>query len=137
MSGDDPAAAAAQLTSEATPEGEDGGEAEGYASPSKYRNDEWAININGMLDGMDPAPPESRLGRPASKVMVGECAMATAEEWGLTEDGGVRIHPGYLLLFAVLAYLLIVTIHYVFPVADPGHGLQPGASGGSRLARLT
>lgn len=84
-----------------------------YPSPTSYKNHEWAKGINDLLNKADPAPPNSFLGSPASKLWIGESAMATAEAWGLNADAkAVPIHPGFLLLFGVVAYVLVLVVHY-------------------------
>lgn len=84
----------------------------GHPSPMKYEGDKFAVKINGMLNEVDPAPQGAFLSEPASKVMVGECAMATAEAFGLSSDADeTPIHPAWLLLIAVLAYGAIVAMH--------------------------
>lgn len=82
-----------------------------FPSPTKYEGHKWATKINGLLDKADSAPTGSMLADPAKTVMVGECAMATGEAFGLTAPGDeVPIHPGWLLMCALIAYLVIIGI---------------------------
>lgn len=83
-----------------------------HRQPSEFDNHEMAIEINDMLDLVDPAPAGSMIVDPASKFKVGQCAVATAAEF--TESPDMDIHPGYLLIFAVLAYGAVVGMHYWF-----------------------
>jgi hypothetical protein len=81
-----------------------------YPSPMKYQGHKWAARINRILDRLDASQPGEVWHKPAETVMVGECAMATGEAFGLDSKDSkqVPIHPGWLLLFAVLAFAAII-----------------------------
>lgn len=88
-----------------------------YPSPMAYRGNEYAEIINGLLNQVSPYDETGAAGKPhvlanpANKVLVGECAVATAVAWGMSDDATeTPMHPGYWLLFATLAFLVVVGV---------------------------
>lgn len=102
-----------------------------YPSPSSYKGTEWAVGINAMLDGLDAPGDDALFHDPASKFMVGECAMATA---ATMTDADLNIHPGYLLCFSLVAYAAVVAVHRFAP--KQGQGEAPAPAEGNRFANL-
>jgi hypothetical protein len=97
-----------------------------YPSPMKYKDDPFARKLDGFLDKAGDPDAASILSAPASTVMVGECAMASAEAWGVKADGThVPIHPGWLLLFSVLAYAAMVAFVHFAKRKDAPKTLDP------------
>lgn len=93
-----------------------------YPSPLKYENSPLARKLNAILDKADLAQPGDLLSKPAATCMVGECALATGEAMGLTGEGAdeVPVHPGWLLLCAVVAYAAIIAFqHFTVAKAPP------------------
>ncbi len=78
-----------------------------YPSPAKYKGSSMAKDLNGMLDMVDtPLPGEKPA---ATRFMVGETALATAEAMSGTE---MEIHPGWLLAFSLTAYTVVCGLHF-------------------------